>query len=252
MATTIFFGTLGVGVAAFFGMMVFPKGRVLLKSVFEIFFQSRMQDPRIIEQVYNQKIDKLRDVYTKANNSCQQAHGKLRKTKNRIEELKRSLEEARRTMTMASNRGDVEGARNYGRDAMTAEQLIATFEKEIPGLEQAISAAETLRERAARAITQMETEKTTTIAKAELGKAKKEIYDSFDPNAAATTIDKILADYSKFADRQEEMGMGAEAAWESSPEAMKIAADKRATEYSVDAYIAEFMKTQGEVKPSNN
>jgi hypothetical protein len=38
------------------------------------------------------------------------------------------------------------------------------------------------------------------------------------------------------------MGMGAEAAWESSPEALKMEAQKRAVDYSVDAYLEEFLK----------
>lgn len=247
----IFFGFLGLGAALLLGMLIFPKGRILLKSIFGIFFQDAMQNPKVIEQVFNQKIDKLRDVYSKANASCQQAHGKLRITRNKINDATSTRDEAQRKMALAHKRGDTESARIYGREAMLAQTTIDTLSSAIPGLEQAVRTTETLRDRAKSAIDEIESQKSTQIAKAELGKAQQEIYNSFDANQAATQIDRILSDYSKFADKQEEMGLGAEAAWESSPDAQKIEAQKRASEYSVDAYITEFLASNGEAKPSN-
>jgi phage shock protein A len=241
--TTVFFAFLGLGAVLLCGVMLTKKGRILLKSFFGIFFQDAMQNPKMIEQVFNQKIDKLRDVYTRANKACQQAHGKLRSTKKKIDEAGVTLKESQNKMTLAHNRGDTEAARIFGREAMLAQSTIESLSSAIPGLEQAVKASETLRDRSASAIAEIESQKTTQIAKAELGKAQQEIYNSFDPNHAASTIDKILADYSKFADRQEEMGMGAEAAWENSPEAQKIEAQKRAADYSVDAYLEEFLKS---------
>jgi len=107
--------------------------------------------------------------------------------------------------------------------------------------EEAMKSREDIRNRAKSAISQVERRKREDIAKAEAGKAAQEIYSQFDESRISTDIDRVLNQFSDYADEQEKMGMGAKASWETSYEAKKIAAEKRENEYLTDEYIESLL-----------
>ena len=94
----------------------------------------------------------------------------------------------------------------------------------------------------------MEIRKKSDIAKAEAGKAAQEIYSQFDESRISSDIDRVLNQFSDYADEQEKMGMGARASWETSYEAKQISAEKKAREYQADDYISSLIDSMSENK----
>ena len=219
------------------------KGRMFAKAAIGSLFTEANKNPKIVAEYFEEKIGRLQKTYGQVDDAYRKASGELISSKNKIETLQEELERANKKIIEAKKRGDDGAARMFAREAVSIKEKLAAIQGTIPDLENAVKSAQDLREKAADAIEEMKSRKEADIAKVKAGKAVQEIYDQFDASKVSSDIDKILNQFSDYADEQEKMGIGARAAWETSAEAQKISAEKRAKEYEADDYIASIVES---------
>lgn len=222
------------------------KGRMFAKAAVSSLFTEANKNPRIVAEYFDEKIERLQKTYAKADDAYRKASGELISNKNQIESLQRELDRVNKRIIEANKRGNVEDARMYAREAVSIKNKLEAIQESIPQLESAVKSAGDLREKAADAIEQVKSRKEVDIAKVKAGKAAQEIYDQFDASKMSSDIDRVLKQFSDYADEQEKMGIGARAAWETSFEAQKISAEKRAKEYEADDYISSIVNSMAD------
>lgn len=214
------------------------KGRMFAKAVIDSFFTEANKNPKIVAEYFDEKIAQLQKSYEKADDAYRKASGEKLLNEKKIKELEKQLKQTNKYVVDAKKRGNIEDARMYATDAMTIQKELEVKKENIPVFEEAMRSAGDLRERAKAAIHELEARKKADIARAEAGKAAQEIYSQFDESRVSNEIDRVLNQFSDYAEDQEKMGLGAKASWESSYEAKKISAEKKAREYQADDYIA--------------
>lgn len=213
------------------------KGRMYARAAVNALFAEGNKNPKIVVQYYDEKIAKLKETYEKADDAFRKATGEKVSTERDIERLENELEETNQRAIQAKKRGEEADARTFARKAIGIKQQLDAKKEALPVFVDAVKSTEALRKKAADAVEQMEQRKSADIEKAELGRTTQEIYSSFDEKRANDDIDRILNEFSDYAEEQEKKGIGARASWESSAEAQQIAAEERAKEYETDSYI---------------
>lgn len=214
------------------------KGRMFAKAAISSLFTEANKNPTIVAEYFDEKIEVLQKNYSKANDAYRKAVGELDSSQKQIVSLKKEKERFDKLTLEAHQRGQTDDARRFAREAAAAQNKMKAIEEAMPELESAKKSAGDLREKAQDAIEQLKKRKETDIAKVKAGKAAQEIYDSFDASKVSSDIDKVLNQFSDYADEQAKMGTGARIAWETSDEAQKIQAEKRAKDWEADDYIA--------------
>lgn len=225
------------------GMCITKKGRMFAKALVNSFFTEANKNPKIVAEYFDEKIAQLQENYKKADDAYRKASGEKIVNERKIKELEKELERVNQAIIKAKKHGDISDARMYASQAMSIQAELEAKRENIPIYEEAMKSAGDLREKAKSAVQRLESRKKADIAKAEAGKAAQEIYAQFDESRISGDIDKILNQFSDYADEQEKMGLGAKASWESSYEAQKIAAEKKSREYQADDYIDSLVKS---------
>lgn len=236
-------------VAIIIVMATTKKGRMFAKAAISSLFTEANKNPKIVAEYFDEKIDALKKNYAKADNAYRKAVGEYEHNQRQIVSLKSEKEQFDKRAIEAQKRGNTDDARRFARDAVAALNKIKAIEEAMPQLERAKNSASDLRNKAQDAIEQLKKRKETDIAKVKAGKAAQEIYDSFDASKINSDIDKVLNQFTEYADDQEKIGTGARIAWETSDEAQRIQAEKRAKEWEADEYIAGLI---GSVTDENN
>lgn len=229
-------------------LAVTKKGRMFAKAAVDSFFTEANKNPKIVAEYFDEKIAQLQKNYEKADNVYQKASGEKLQNERKMKEAKEELERINKSIMKAKKHGNIDDARMYANEAMSIQAELEAMEQNMPVFEEAMKSAGDLRERAREAIQQLKNRKKADIAKAEAGKAAQEIYSQFDESRVSSDIDRILDQFSDYADDQEKIGLGAKASWDSSYEAKKIAAEKRAQQYQADDYIENLV---GSFKDNN-
>ncbi len=222
------------------------KGRMFAKAAVNSLFTEANKNPKIVAEYFDEKIGRLQRTYAKADAAYRKASGELISNKNQIESLQKELDRVNKKIFDAQKRENVEDARMYARDAVAIKDKLEAIQGTIPDMENAVKSSQDLREKAADAIDKMKSRKEADIAKVKAGKAVQEIYDQFDASKMSSDIDRVLSQFSDYADEQEKMGIGARVAWETSAEAQKISAERRAKEYEADEYIANIVSSMSD------
>lgn len=229
------------------GVLLFTKkGRLFAKAAIGSLFTDANKNPKIMAQYYDQKRDELQKYYNKAQNAYNKASGEKIVNDKKIAELKKQLSRTNTSIIEANRRGDITSARIFANEAMSIESELKARQENVPVLEDAMRSSSDMMEKAQVAIKTLETRKKSDISKVETGKVAQEIYSQCDPNRVSSEIDKILNEFSEYADDQDKMGIGAKAAYENSYEARLIAAEKANREYQADDYISNLIESVGE------
>lgn len=218
-------------------LVITKKGRMYAKAAVNALFTEGNKNSKIVAEYYDEKIAKLKETYRKADDAYRKAMGEKISTERFIKKLEAEFEEANQRAVQAKKRGEDADARTFARNAMGIKQQLEAKKEALPVFEDAVKSTEALRKKASDAVEQMEQRKKADIEKAELGRTTQEIYSSFDEKRANDDIDRILNEFSDYAEEQEKKGIGARASWESSAEAQQIAAEERAKEFETDSYI---------------
>lgn len=229
-------------------LFVTKKGRMFVKAAIDSLFTEANKNPKIVAEYFDEKIAELQKNYTKADDAYRKASGEKLANDKKIKELEKQLKQTNKYIIDAKKHGDMQDARMYAQEAMGIQSELEAKKANIPVFEDAMKSAGDLRERAKTAIQQVEIRKKSDIAKAEAGKAAQEIYSQFDESRISSDIDRVLNQFSDYADEQEKMGMGARASWETSYEAKQISAEKKAREYKADDYISSLIDSVSENK----
>ncbi len=219
------------------------KGRLFAGAAIGALFAEGNKNTKIVGQYFDEKIAKLTKTYNNADDAFRKAVGKKTTTESKIKNLEADLREANDRVVQAKKNGNESDARIFARKAMGIKRELETLKAAIPVLEDAVNSTETLRRKAKDAIDEMQARKKEDIDKAELGKTTQEIYSSFDERRANDEIDRILNEFSIYAEEQEEKGIGARVSWETSAEAQQIAAEERAKEMAADDYISSLINS---------
>ena len=232
-----------------FAIMAFTKkGRMFAKAATNSLFTEANKNPKIVAEYFDEKIEKLNECYVKADDAFRKVSGEKIANDREIAALEKKLERTKKSIVDAQKRGDVKNARIFANEAMSIETELDAKKEQVPVYEDAMKSAADLRERASAAVEAMEARKKADITRAKAGQVAQEIYAQFDKSRVSSDIDRILNQFSEYADEQEKMGMGARAAYESSPEALKIAAEKSNREYQADDYISKLVSSMSESK----
>lgn len=237
----IFEFVFAIAVVALVVLLIFlvatKKGRLFAGAAIGALFSEGNKNTKIVGQYFDEKIAKLQKTYNNADDAFRKAVGKKTITESRIKTLEAELQETNELIVQATKSGNEADARIFARKAMGIKRELETLKQALPVLEDAVKSTETLRKKASDAVDEMEDRKKEDIQKAELGKTTQEIYSSFDEKRANDEIDRILNEFSAYAEEQEEKGIGARVSWETSSEAQQIAAEERAKEMAADTYI---------------
>lgn len=229
-------------------MVLTKKGRMFAKAAVNSLFTEANKNPTIVAEYFDEKIAQLQKSYVKADNAYRKASGEKLANDRKIKELEKKLSQTNKCAVEAKKRGNIDDARMYAKEAIGIQSELEAKKENIPVYEEAMKSAGDLRERAQAAIQEVEIRKRTDIAKAERGKAAQEIYSQFDESRISSDIDRVLNQFSDYADDQEKMGWGAKASWDSSYEAKQISAEKRAREYQADDYLENLVNSMSEEK----
>lgn len=224
------------------------KGRMFAKAAINSLFTEANRNPKVVAEYYDEKIRLLEESYCKADDAYRKAVGEKNINDRNIKELEKQLNEANRYVLVARENGDTENAREHAKEAMGIKAELDAKKESVPVFEDAMKSAEQVKQRAEKAIQQVRTRKQTDITRAERGKATQDIYSQFDKNRISSDIDRVLEQFSDYADEQEKMAIGAKASWEASYEAKKISAQEKAIEYQTDDYIANLVASVVEEK----
>lgn len=218
------------------------KGRQFGAAALGSIFTEANKNPKIVAEYFDKKIAQLEESYRKADDAYRKASGELQVNERNIKKLEKDLERTNKLILDAKNHGNMKDARMHATEAMAIKDELEAKKKNIPIFEDAMKSAGDLRDKAEAAIQKLKAQKKSDIAKVEAGKTAQEIYSQFDSSRVSSDIDRILNQFSDYADEQEKMGLGAKASWETSYEAQKIAADKRAKDYAADDYISSLVE----------
>lgn len=225
-----------------FLVLIFTKkGRMFAKAVINSLFTEANKNPKVVAEYFDEKIARLQDSYRKADDAYRKAAGEKISNEKKIKMLEKELEKLNGFIVSSRKHGNIDDARMYAEEALAVKGELEVRQNNVPVFEEAMKSREDIRNRAKSAISQVERRKREDMAKAEAGKAAQEIYSQFDESRISTDIDRVLNQFSDYADEQEKMGMGAKASWETSYEAKKIAAEKRENEYLTDEYIESLL-----------
>lgn len=224
-------------------LLATKKGRMFAKAAIDSFFTEANKNPKIVAEYFDEKIAQLQKSYLKADDAYRKASGSKLQNDKQIKALEKQLEKTNKLVFDAKKRGDIDDARMYASEAMSLQTELEAKKENISVFEEAMKSAGELRERAKVAIQEVENRKKADIAKAEAGKAAQEIYSQFDESRVSSDIDRVLNQFSDYADDQEKMGLGAKASWDTSYEARKISAEKRAKEARTDDYINDLVNS---------
>ncbi len=233
----IFSTAVVVLVVIIIGLVVTKKGRMFARAAIDSLFTEANKNPRIVAEYFDDKIELLQNNYQKADDAYRKAAGEKLVNDKKIKELQKQLEKTNKDIISAKKSGNISDARMYANEAMSLQAELEAKTENIPVFEEAMKSAGDLRERAKGAIQELEARKKRDIAKAEAGKAAQEIYSQFDESRISSEIDRVLNQFSDYAETQEKMGLGAKASWDTSFEAQKISAEKRARASQADDYI---------------
>lgn len=215
----------------------------MLASVFGTLFTEVNKDPRMIREYYNQKLDKLREAYDKANKSYRLALGKVEATREAINQAEREFEKSNNNAITASKKGLVEDARMFAATAMTAKTKLQTLKESLATYVAQAESAKNLRDKANEAVRTVENTRDNDVERAERNKAAIEIYNAHEGNKTSNTIDNILAGIQSGLVTQEEEAVGARIAFETSDEQLQFKAEKRIKEADADSYLAQLMNS---------
>ncbi|MFR0822912.1 MAG: PspA/IM30 family protein [Clostridia bacterium] len=229
-------------------LLVTKKGRIYLRAFVDSFFTEANKNPKIVSEYYDDKIEQLQKNYEKADNAYRKAAGESMANEKQIKELSKELEKINKSIVNARKNGNMDDARMYANEAISLKAELDAKQENVPVFKEAMQSAGDLREKAKMAIENLKGRKKADIAKAEAGKAAQEIYSQFDESRVSSDIDRILEQFGEYADEQEKMGMGAKASWDSSYDAQKLKAEKRARANEADDYIQSLVDC---VKPDN-
>lgn len=229
-------------------MLLTKKGRMFAKAAINSLYTEANKNPKIVAEYFDEKITLLQKSYKTADDAYRKASGEKISNDRKIKELEKKLSQTNKYAFEAKKRGDIEDARMYAEEAIGIKSELEVKKENIPIYEEAMKSAGDIRERAQAAIKKVENRKKTDIAKAERGKTAQEIYSQFDESRISNDIDRVLNQFSDYADDQEKMGLGAKASWDSSYEAKQISAEKRAREYEADDYLNDLINSMTEEK----
>lgn len=233
-------------VIIFLILLLTKKGRMFAKAAINSLFTEANKNPKIVAEYFDEKIAKLQRSYAQADDAYRKASGEKLTNDKKIKELEKKLSQTNKYAIEAKRRGNINDARMHAKEAIGIQSELEAKKENIPVFEEAMKSASDLRERAQAAIQDVEIRKRTDIAKAERGKAAQEIYSQFDESRISNEIDRVLNQFSDYAEDQEKMGLGAKASWESSYEAQRISAEKRARVYQADDYLNSLISSMSE------
>ena len=222
-------------------LIITKKGRMFAKAAIGSFFTEANKNPKIVAEYFDEKIAQLQRNYEKLDNAYRKASGEKIVNDKKIAEGEKKLKHIKEAIIEAKKHENIDDARMYADEAMAIEAELKVKKENIPIFEEAMKSAGDLRDRAKSAIQTLEARKKVDIAKAEAGKAAQEIYSQFDESRVSSDIDRVLNQFSDYADDQEKMGLGAKASWDTSYEAKKISAEKRSRQYMADDYISSLV-----------
>lgn len=219
------------------------KGRMFAKAAIDSLFTEANKNPKIVAEYFDEKIARLQESYITADNAYRKASGNKLQNDKKIKELEKQLGDMNKLIVEAKNRDNIEDARMYADEAMSVKAELEARKENIAVFEEAMRSSGDLREKAKAAIQKAEKRKRADISRAETGRAAQEIYSQFDESRISSEIDRVLNQFSDYADEQEKMGLGAKASWDTSYEAKKISAEKRAKQARTDDYINNLVES---------
>ena len=194
-------GVLGiVGVALVIIIFVmFPEARSLAKGFTRLFIKDVASTPEGARAIYAEKIDKLQEVYNKADDSYKLASGKLETAKTELGELQKRLQkvtaEAESLYAKAVHNNDsrtMELARLKADERTDIIEQIANVDDMITKYQKATDQAQLIHEQAEKALKKTKREAKETVQRMKDNENLAELYNNLDELKNTDGVDKLI------------------------------------------------------------
>lgn len=182
---------IGVGVLALV-LILFPEARALLKGFTKIFIKDMATTPEGARAIYEEKIDKLQEVYNKSDESLRLAAGKYEQSKTELGQLQKRLQKVEQECENLVRTGKMELAAVKAEERQDIIEKIANVDDMVTKYEEATKQAKMIHEQAERELKRTKSEAKETVQRMKDNQNLTELYDNLNDLKNTDGVDKLI------------------------------------------------------------
>jgi phage shock protein A len=203
--------TLIVGALIVFGgiLVVFPKSRVLLKGMVNVFIEDAAKTPEGAKAVYNEAIDQKKKDYTRAADTLQKFTGALETAKNNQIRAEKDLKNAEHQCDVLMSQNNEADAQIMVQEVMLHRKEIETYSAQVAKLTPAVEEARNIATTFQKDVKELQVKREMNVKDLELNIQNKELYDSLDELRHSKPINNLLKSVEEGIVEKREIAVGA-------------------------------------------
>lgn len=173
-------------------LILFPEARALLKGFTRIFIKDMATTPEGARAIYEEKIDKLQEVYNKSDQSLRLAAGKYEQSKTELGTLLKRLEKVEGECENLVRQGKMELAAVKAEERQDILEKVANVNEMIDKYKDATEQAKAIHEQAEKQLKKTKSEAKETVQRMKDNQNLAELYDNLNDLKNTDGVDKLI------------------------------------------------------------
>jgi phage shock protein A len=228
-----------LGVIVFLVLLViFPKLRVLIKGLVNVFVEDAAKTPEGAKAVYNEAIEQAKKDYTRAADTLQKFVGALETSKNNKARAEKELADADHACQVLMSQGNESDATLKAQEVMLHRKEIETYSAQIAKLEPSVEEAKNIATTFQKQIKELQVKKEMNVKDLELNIQNKVLYDSLDELRHSKPINNLLKSVEEGVVEKRELAVGAKEVHENKLSTKLERIDAKVQDAETDNYLA--------------